>query len=180
MNSTLTVNPCTEADVAVIFEIINQSAMAYKGAIPADQWHEPYMPRSELEAEIARGVTFYGCRSGGALIGVMGIEGVQDVTLIRHAYVRPEARRAGVGGRLLTLLYQSTTRPVLIGTWKAATWAIRFYEKNGFVLVSEAERKRLLEKYWTVPEKQKNVAVVLADARWRERMARETGANGGV
>ena len=171
MNPILAVSACTESDAPVIFEIINQSAMAYKGAIPADQWHEPYMPRSELDAELARGVRFYGCRSAGELIGVMGIEPVKDVTLIRHAYVRPEYRRAGIGGMLLTFLRRLTHRPVLIGTWKAATWAIRFYEKNGFVLVGEDERKRLLEKYWTVPEKQKNVAVVLADSEWQRRGA---------
>lgn len=169
MNPEFTIDACAADDVPAIFEIINQSAMAYKGSIPADQWHDPYMPMGELTQEIARGVTFYGYRREEKLIGVMGIEPVLDVTLIRHAYVRTEERRAGIGRALLTFLYQLTNRPVLIGTWRDATWAIRFYEKNGFVLVNEDERRRLLQKYWTVPEKQKNVAVVLADERWRER-----------
>jgi N-acetylglutamate synthase-like GNAT family acetyltransferase len=175
MTPDLKVIPCTEADVPLIFEIINQSAMAYKGSIPADQWHEPYMPLAELKSEIARGVMFYGCRLNGELIGVMGIEPVKDVTLIRHAYVRTEQRRHGVGHALLAALCALSEKPILIGTWRAATWAIRFYEKNGFELVEEDERKRLLAEYWTVPEKQKSEAVVLADARWRNRRPQNRG-----
>jgi GNAT superfamily N-acetyltransferase len=161
--------PCTESDVPEICAIINQSAQAYKGVIPADRWHEPYMPRAEVDAEIARGVTFFGCRDAERLVGVMGIQHVKDVTLIRHAYVRTECRGQGVGQELLQHLAQLTDRPVLIGTWKAATWAIRFYEKNGWQLVEEAEKKRLLQTYWTIPDRQVEESVVLKDAKWRSR-----------
>jgi GNAT superfamily N-acetyltransferase len=164
-----TIGPCTAVDVPAIFEIINQSAQAYKGVIPADRWHEPYMPQAELESEIARGVRFFGCRLDGQLVGVMGIQDVKDVTLIRHAYVRPEHRGHGIGGALLESLSRLTSRPVLIGTWKAATWAIRFYEKHGFALASDEEKDRLLKIYWTVPERQIAESVVLSDARWRAR-----------
>lgn len=163
------IRPCTPSDIPFIFEIINQSASAYKGVIPPDQWHEPYMPLTQLQAEIARGVRFYGCRAEGELAGVMGLEDVRDVTLIRHAYVRPEYRRQGLGGVLLAALYRLTERPVLIGTWKAATWAMRFYEKHGFTLVGDDECMRLLNAYWAVSDRQKEVSVVLADRRWQER-----------
>ncbi len=163
------VSPCASADLPAIFEIINQSALAYKGVIPADRWHEPYMPFAELQSEISHGVRFYGCRADGCLAGVMGIQQVKDVTLIRHAYVRTELRRHGIGRKLLAYLTELTDRPVLIGTWKAATWAIRFYEKNGFSLVSPEEKDRLLKLYWTVPPRQIEESVVLADPRWRAR-----------
>lgn len=169
MNPALVIAPCTIADRPAIFEIINQSASAYKGAIPADCWHEPYMPRAELEAEIARGVEFYGCRLDHELVGVMASEPVKDVMLIRHAYIRPQYRRHGIGQALLHELCARTERPILIGTWRAATWAIRFYEKNGFTLIEDPERTQLLDRYWTVPARQKEVAVVLVDARWRSR-----------
>jgi GNAT superfamily N-acetyltransferase len=169
MNPPLTILACTDADVPEIFEIINQSAAAYQGVIPAEAWHEPYMPLAELTSEIARGVRFYGCRAGQSLVGVMGIEHVKDVTLIRHAYVRPENRRLGIGAALLEALCRITDRPVLIGTWRAATWAIRFYEKNGFQLVSDEECQRLLAKYWTVPPRQAARSVVLVDSKWRQR-----------
>jgi GNAT superfamily N-acetyltransferase len=129
------------------------------------------MPRTELDAEIARGVVFYGCRLENELVGVMGTEPVKDVTLIRHAYIRPEHRRHGIGAALLRELCGRTDRPILIGTWKAATWAVRFYEKNGFTLIGDPERMQLLDKYWAVSTRQKEVAVVLADARWRSRSA---------
>jgi GNAT superfamily N-acetyltransferase len=174
MNPTPAIQPCTDADVPVIFAIINQSAMAYKGVIPADAWHEPYMPLAELKSEIARGVRFFGCRVDQSLVGVMGIEHVKDVTLIRHAYVRPENRRLGIGAALLEALCRITDWPVLIGTWRAATWAIRFYEKNGFQLAADEECQRLLAKYWTVPKKQAAVSVVLVDAKWRERNSPES------
>lgn len=163
------IRPCAPSDVPVIYEIINQSAMAYQGVIPADHWHEPYMPMSHLQAEIARGVRFYGCRLEGKLAGVMGLEDVRDVTLIRHAYVRTEYRRQGIGGVLLSALRQLTDKPVLIGTWKAATWAIRFYERHGFTLVDEQEKTRLLDAYWAVPDRQKEVSVVLVDRAWQTR-----------
>jgi GNAT superfamily N-acetyltransferase len=161
-----TITPCEEADVPVIFDIINQSALAYKGVIPVDRWHEPYMPLTELKSEIARGVRFFGCRFDGRLVGVMGIQDVRDVTLIRHAYVRPEYRSQGIGRALLEAVAQLTTRPVLIGTWKAANWAVRFYEKNGFTRVCEEEKNRLLNIYWTIPERQIEESVVLTDSKW--------------
>ena len=162
---------CTPADVPAINEIINDAAIAYKGVIPADRWHEPYMPMAELQAEIAKGVRFYGCTIDGRLVGVMGIQDVKDVTLIRHAYVRTAERRHGIGRALLTHLNGLTQRPILIGTWKAAAWAIRFYEKNGFRVVSEAEKNRLLRTYWTIPDRQVEESVVLADHRLREQHA---------
>jgi len=152
-----------------IHEIINDAAQAYKGVIPADRWHEPYMPMADLEAEIAKGVRFYGYRDGGELIGVMGIQEVKDVTLIRHAYVRTRSRNHGLGRALLAHLNLLSQRPVLIGTWKAAVWAIRFYEKNGFRVVGEEEKNRLLRTYWTIPERQVEESVVLVDARWDNR-----------
>jgi GNAT superfamily N-acetyltransferase len=167
------ITPCDEADVPAIFDIINQSAVAYKGVIPADRWHEPYMPLAELQSEIARGVRFFGYRLDGRLVGAMGIQEVKDVTLIRHAYVRPEFRGQGIGQALLEYLSRLTARPVLIGTWKAARWAVKFYEKNGFVLVGDEEKNRLLKTYWTVPERQIEESVVLADLKWRSGPDRE-------
>ena len=167
----LDIRPAGEHDVAEIHEIINDAARAYKGVIPADRWHEPYMPMHELESEIAKGVRFYCCRQGDRLTGVMGIQDVKDVTLIRHAYVRTAARRHGIGRALLEHLGRLTTRPVLIGTWKAASWAIRFYEKNGFERVGDGEKNRLLSMYWTIPARQAEESVVLVDAKWRQRRA---------
>jgi len=161
------IEACRSSDLPAIFEIINDAAHAYKGVIPADRWHEPYMPMPELESEIAKGVRFYGYQLDGCLVGVMGIQDVKDVTLIRHAYVRTPSRRHGIGQALLEQLNQLTTRPVLIGTWKAATWAIRFYEKNGFTLVNDDEKNRLLRTYWTIPTRQVEESVVLVDRRWR-------------
>lgn len=158
---------CTDADFDAIWEIINDAAQAYRGVIPADRWHEPYMGRDELAREIAAGVAFWGAEADGALAGVMGIQDVKDVTLIRHAYVRTAARRQGTGGRLLAALRESTDRPLLIGTWAAADWAIRFYEKHGFHLVSPDEKDRLLRAYWSIPDRQIETSVVLADGRWR-------------
>jgi GNAT superfamily N-acetyltransferase len=166
-----TITPCAAADLPVIFEIVNQSARAYKGVIPADLWHEPYMPMTELESEIAKGVRFYCYRESGRIVGVMGIQEVKDVTLIRHAYVRTESRRHGIGQKLLEHLNGLTGRPVLIGTWKAATWAIRFYEKHGFGVVPDEEKNRLLRIYWTIPDRQVEESVVLVDRRWRQRRA---------
>jgi GNAT superfamily N-acetyltransferase len=160
------IRPCTATDVPEIFAIINDAAIAYKGVIPADRWHEPYMPLAELEREIAAGVRFSGYVENGILLGVMGIQDVKDVTLIRHAYVRTTARNHGIGGKLLAYLVTLTQRPVLIGTWSAATWAIRFYERHGFRVVSESEKNLLLKKYWTVPDRQIATSIVLADGKW--------------
>jgi N-acetylglutamate synthase-like GNAT family acetyltransferase len=153
---------CTEGDVPAIEAIINEAAEAYRGVIPADCFHEPYMARTELESEIAAGVEFWGWEEGGELLGVMGIQGVRDVTLIRHAYVRTAHQGQGIGGRLLGFLGEGTRGPLLIGTWAAAEWAIRFYQRHGFRLLSPAEKDELLPKYWRIPERQKEVSVVLA------------------
>jgi GNAT superfamily N-acetyltransferase len=166
--------PCTGADVPEIFEIVNDGARAYKGVIPDHAWHEPYMPFAELESEIARGVRFYGWKADGQLLGVMGIQDVKDVTLIRHAYVKTALRGGGIGRNLLTHLRQLTDRPILIGTWSAADWAIRFYEKNGFALVSGEEKNRLLKKYWTVSEQQARDSVVLANAKGFEHVVKSS------
>jgi GNAT superfamily N-acetyltransferase len=124
------------------------------------------MSREYLEKEIGRGVVFYGCTQNGSLDGVMGIQDVQDVTLIRHAYVLTRFQRTGIGGRLLAFLVKQTDRPVLIGTWKAATWAIGFYQKHGFTLVDEDTKNRLLKKYWVISDRQVETSVVLADGKW--------------
>jgi GNAT superfamily N-acetyltransferase len=153
---------CDEQDFEAIYEIVNDAAMAYRGVIPADCWSEPYMPREKLRAEIDAGIDFWGYEDDSGLAGVMGIQHVQDVTLIRHAYVRTAFQRQGIGVALLESLRAQTDRPVLIGTWADADWAIRFYEKHGFRLVSPAEKDRLLRSYWTVNERQIETSVVLA------------------
>jgi GNAT superfamily N-acetyltransferase len=147
---------------AAVLEIVNAAAAAYRGAIPADRWHEPYMSAEELDREIAAGVVFLGCDSGGRLAGVMGIQAVRDVDLIRHAYVRPEHQGEGIGRRLLEHLTSRAERPLLVGTWATAEWAVRFYERNGFELVAPAEKDRLLTTYWNIPERQVETSVVLA------------------
>jgi len=156
------IRPCTESDFEAIYAIVNDAAEAYRGVIPDDRWKSPYMPREELRREIDQGVVFWGYEEASELLGVMGIQDVQDVTLIRHAYVRTPQRNRGIGGRLLAHLLAGCTRPVLIGTWADAVWAIRFYEKHGFHLVSPEEKDRLLKKYWTIPERQIETSVVLA------------------
>jgi GNAT superfamily N-acetyltransferase len=161
------IRPARPEDSAAIYAIINDAAQAYKGIIPLDLWHEPYMPVQELESEIGRGVRFYCYWQDGRIMGAMGIQDVKDVTLIRHAYVRTAARRHGIGQALLEHLSTLTNRPVLIGTWRAATWAIRFYEKNGFRLISDAEKNRVLPTYWTIPARQVETSVVLVDSKWR-------------
>ena len=166
-----TIAPCAAADLPAVFEIINESALAYKGVIPADRWHEPYMSMAELKSEIAKGVRFYCCKLDDRIAGVMGIQDVKDVTLIRHAYVRTKRRRHGIGRTLLEHLNQLSSRPVLIGTWKAASWAVRFYEKNGFTLVSDEEKNRLLRIYWTIPDRQVEESVVLVSPGWRQPRA---------
>lgn len=160
------IRPCGAADFAAIFEIVNDAAIAYRGIIPTDRWHEPYMPEDELREEISAGVVFWGCEEEGRLLGVMGLQDVGDVTLVRHAYVRTADRRKGIGGVLARALYDMTSRPTLVGTWAAADWAVRFYEKHGFRLVDTETKNRLLRTYWTIPERQVETSVVLADARW--------------
>jgi GNAT superfamily N-acetyltransferase len=156
---------CTDNDFYAIFEIVNNAAQAYNGVIPGDCWHDPYMPQDYLRHELDAGVMFWGYEENGELLGTMGIQDVQEVTLIRHAYVRTAHRNKGIGGKLISHLKTLTTRPTLVGTWQAATWAIRFYEHYGFKLVSYAEKERLLRKYWNIPERQTETSVVLANER---------------
>ena len=153
---------CTPADVPAIEAIINEAAEAYRGVIPADCFHEPYMPRAELEHEIAAGVEFWGWEESGELLGVMGIQRVRDVTLIRHAYVRTAQQGKGIGGRLLRFFMERTEGRLLIGTWADAEWAIRFYQRHGFRLLSIAEKDELLPRYWTIPDRQRETSVVLS------------------
>jgi GNAT superfamily N-acetyltransferase len=144
-----------------ILAIVNDAARAYKGVIPPDRWHEPYMPDQELRAEIAAGVRFWGYRDASGLQGVMGLQHVADVALIRHAYTRTAMRGKGIGGALLEHLKREARAPLLVGTWKAATWAIRFYERRGFRLTGEEEKTRLLKTYWSIPGRQVEESVVL-------------------
>jgi len=157
---------CIDDDFEVIFQIINDAAEAYRGIIPVDRWHEPYMPREELQAEVSAGVAFLAYEKDGELAGVMGTQDVQDVTLIRHAYVRTAQRGQGIGGELLGRIMAQATKPVLIGTWADAVWAVRFYENRGFKMVPTQEKETLLRKYWNVPDRQIETSVVLADQRW--------------
>jgi N-acetylglutamate synthase-like GNAT family acetyltransferase len=151
-----------QKDFQDIYDIINDAASAYKGIIPADRWHVPYMSKQELEKQIADDIQFWKYTENEAILGVMGIQFKGDVTLIRHAYVRTNARNKGIGGKLLEFLRSTTSTPILIGTWADAQWAIAFYQKHGFRLVSETEKNRLLVKYWSVPVRQIETSVVLA------------------
>ena len=162
------IRQCNEHDIGQICVIINDGAVAYKGVIPEDRWTEPYMRMSELQREVDQGVVFWGYEDGGTLQGVMGIQDVQDVTLIRHAYVRTSSQRRGIGAQLLSHLRRLANSPVLIGTWAEAIWAIRFYERYGFVTVSAQEKDRLLRRYWQIPERQIETSVVLASPEWRQ------------
>jgi len=160
-----------DRDFEQICAIINDGAVAYKGVIPSDRWTEPYISAEELRQEIDGGVDFWVYEEDGVLAGVMGIQPVRDVTLIRHAYVRTRDQRRGIGALLLGHLRKLTTTPVLIGTWADAAWAIRFYEKHGFRMVSPETKERLLRRYWTIPERQVETSVVLADVTWWEQNA---------
>ncbi len=156
---------CDDDDFEIIYEIINDAARAYEGIIPADLWREPYMSRGELRREIIDGVVFWGWQEDGDLVGVMGIQDVQDVTLIRHSYVRTTKRNQGIGGKLLAYLREQTSRVVLVGTWAEAGWAIRFYENRGFRLVTAEGKDRLLVRYWSVARRQIETSVVLTNQR---------------
>jgi N-acetylglutamate synthase-like GNAT family acetyltransferase len=155
-----------ETDFDTIFTIVNDAARAYRGVIPADRWHEPYMPAEELAGEIAAGVVFWIAEQDSCVLGVMGIQDKGDVVLVRHAYVVPNTQRSGVGTSLLRHLETLVDKPILIGTWADASWAIEFYRRNGFTAVTSDEKDRLLRKYWTIPARQIETSVVLADARW--------------
>ena len=163
------IRKCTERDFETMLAVVNDAADAYRGIIPTDRWKEPYMPPEELRKEIAAGVEFYGYSTGGKLIGLMGIQDKGDVALMRHAYVQTRCRRQGIGGRLLVYLQRQTSKPILIGTWADAGWAIRFYEKHGYRRVTPAEKDRLLNTYWSIPARQVETSVVLADRMWFER-----------
>ena len=162
------IRKCDDTDFEVIYEIVNDGAQAYKGVIPADRLKVPYMDRDELRHEIDAGVEFWGYEEAGELLGVMGIQHVLDVTLIRHAYVQTVRQNRGIGGKLLLHLRTMTSRPILIGTWADASWAIRFYEKHGFRVVTVEEKNRLLKKYWSIPERQIETSVVLAEQDWSD------------
>lgn len=157
---------CSDSDFETVYEIINTAATAYQNVIPDDRWHDPYMSRDKLADEIRDGVIFWGAELENALCGVMGIQNKGDVTLIRHAYVRPKAQKQGIGACLLQHLEQVTEKPILIGTWADASWAVSFYVKHGYQLVSDQEKTTLLKEYWTIPDRQNETSVVLANSRW--------------
>ena len=159
------IRPCRAAESESIAAIVNAAAEAYRGVIPADRWHEPYMPVSEVESEIADGVVFWGYEADGELLGVMGIQARGEVDLIRHAYVRPGRQRGGIGGALLNHIAQRAERPMLVGTWATAEWAIAFYRRHGFELVSSDRARELLSAYWAIPERQIETSVVLAQTQ---------------
>jgi GNAT superfamily N-acetyltransferase len=164
------IRPLRDDEWDAALGVINAAAERYRGVIPDDRWHDPYFSAEYLAGEIAAGVLFSGYEARGELLGVMGVQEVDDATLIRHAYVVPRAQGTGIGGRLLTALLPSTDGPVLVGTWAAAGWAISFYEKHTFVLVTAEEKNRLLRRYWDIPERQVETSVVLAWAG-RDRRA---------
>src|SRR5579863_4220513 len=157
-----TLRPCQAGEFDAMLTIVNAAATAYRGVIPADCWHEPYMPAAELEAEMAAGVRFTGCEVAGALVGIMGLQSVRNVILIRHAYVLPAHQGCGLGTRLMSHLRAQSHRPILVGTWSAATWAIGFYERHGFELVPPGAKALLLSAYWRISDRQAETSVVLA------------------
>ena len=165
-----TIRKSREADLPAIFSIINAAAQAYRGVIPPDRWHEPYMSADELEKEIADGIVFWVAEEGGQPLAVMGMQDKGEVALVRHAYVAPAAQRKGLGTSLLRHVQGLTDKPVLIGTWADASWAIDFYLRNGFALVPKTRKESLLRRYWSVPARQIETSVVLADEKWKEAL----------
>lgn len=162
------IRKANDEDFEEIFNTINDAAIAYKGVIPPDRWHEPYMSKKELNAQIEDGVRFFCYVDNNEIIGVMGIQDKTDVELIRHAYVRTKQRNKGIGTLLLRELIKDSTKPILIGTWMAAHWAVSFYKKHGFCLVDEEEKNRLLKKYWSIPDRQVETSVVLVDEKYKK------------
>lgn len=158
---------CTQSDFESIWQIINDAAQAYQGVIPEDRWHDPYMSRDELRHEIQDGVEFWGLDLNDGLVGVMGIQDKGEVALIRHAYVRTAQRRQGIGARLLGFLESRTDKPILIGTWADARWAVAFYQKHGYRLLETREKNALLRKFWSISKRQIEASVVLANAKWK-------------
>jgi len=154
-------------DFETIYEIINDASIAYKGIIPSDRWQEPYMSKEELKKQIIEGVEFWNFEEDNRVLGVMGIQFKKNVTLIRHAYVRTLARQKGIGGKLLNHLINMSETPILIGTWADASWAISFYQKNGFKVLPETEKNKLLKIYWDIPERQVETSIVLASNDWK-------------
>lgn len=169
------IRKCNDDDFDAIYSIVNDAATAYKGVIPTDRYNEPYMSKDKLSHEISDNIIFYGYKDTGELVGVMGIQRSRDVSLIRHAYVRTAQRNKGIGSKLLAYLKKETDLPLLVGTWAAAVWAIRFYEKHGFTLVTAAEKDRLLKKYWSISPSQIETSVVLADQKWFLSIKSERG-----
>jgi len=167
------IRPIRPADLDAALAIVNAAAQAYRGVIPADCWHDPYMPQHQLDWEIADGVLFRVAEEDGELAGVMGIQDKGDVALVRHAYVAPAMQRKGVGATLLRHVEGIVDKPVLIGTWAAASWAIDFYRRHGFTVVADRDKDALLRKYWSIPARQVETSVVLADGRWLQAQARE-------
>ena len=165
-----------EKDVGEALAIVNEAARAYRGVIPADRWHEPYMSGAELETEIAGGVVFWVAEEDGRLVGVMGMQDKGEVVLVRHAYIVPTTQRKGLGTRLLRHMTELADKPVLIGTWADASWAIDFYRRNGFTVVSNRQKDALLRRYWSIPGRQIETSVVLADGRWLEAQQRTNDA----
>ena len=165
----IAIRRAAETDIEAILAVINEAARAYRGVIPADRWREPYMPADDLATEIANGVAFWVAEQDGRVAGVMGIQDKGDVALVRHAYVASTAQRSGVGTRLLRHVEGLTDKPILIGTWAAASWAIDFYVRNGFTVVPPADKDRLLRTYWSIPTRQVETSVVLASRRWAGR-----------
>jgi N-acetylglutamate synthase-like GNAT family acetyltransferase len=160
---------CKSGDFKIIYEIINDSSAAYKGFIPADCWHEPYMTEQELKIQIEQGVEFWCFKENEEILGIMGVQDKTDVILIRHAYVRTASRNKGIGGQLLAFLVKLTEKPILIGTWAAAAWAIGFYQRHDFRLLPAAEKDQLLSKYWSIPSRQAETSVVLANSSWKNQ-----------
>ena len=156
------IDALSPADSHAIGEVINDAARAYKGVIPPDRWKEPYMSADELTEEIEAGIRFHGWVEDGVLIGIAGIQHVGDVDLIRHCYVRTAYQGRGIGGALLLRLVRlARTSDILVGTWEAAMWAIRFYERHGFELVPGDKKDSLLQRYWRIPRRQIETSIVL-------------------